>query len=424
MSKKFCNLYNFVKDHNKGLISVIDDLCAEGLFKGRGTKTFLNPSSSMINQLQKMIDKGESDEALVKLKSLFLEGYHENVLPSMAYVSFNRKSVKNLKAKSSSKFNKWNSEINVFDIDSFPEEGETVKQNKDAKGEKSKRGGSEKVLATRIEITNDLLKKYKGDKDFKVYAYAVNSLLTYIKNKDKDEKTYKSICKLLDPNMIISWYILVQPSAKHDNKHIPDVLFSNWAKECYNAPIPSVKLIRELFSTNCWDNKELNHIVEKKKQISGIGLKQTIEEVVSAYNNDYCKLLEDELRFRLSDIMEFDSEDLMTLNLINWDEPQKNLVLFNKIPTCNLLQSEIFKLIQQFIKSNSFLYTPFNPDIVEKIRNRISGAGNGSSNSLYICGGAHRDNIQNMHGSGLGFSLEAFIGGLTAEQKDELKSYL
>lgn len=40
MSKKFCNLFSFVKDHNSALVSVIEDLCADGLFKGRGEKTF------------------------------------------------------------------------------------------------------------------------------------------------------------------------------------------------------------------------------------------------------------------------------------------------------------------------------------------------------------------------------------------------
>jgi hypothetical protein len=420
MSKKFCNLYSFIKDHNKGLVPLVDDLCAEGLFKGRGDKTFLNPNVSLVSKLQKMVDSGNSDEALITLKSLFLEGYHDNLVSSMTYVTFNKKSTKGLKGSSSTKFNKWNSDISVFDVDSFPEEGEAVESAKKEK-KKSIKGSKESV--TRIEITNDLINHYMKDKEQKVFAYAVNSLLGFVKTKDN--KVYNEIHKLLDPNMIISWYILVQPSSRMSSKHISDSLFVKWANKSYKLPIKSVDLLRELMSSNNYDNKDLKAIIEKRKDIKAIGLKDTIADVVKCYNNDYHKLLEDELRFRFSDLVELDGEDIMTLNLLDWDSPKKSLVLFNNIPKSNLLQTEIYKLITQFIKSNAFLYTPYNDDIMKKIKNTISGAGNSSgSSSLYICGGLNRDNIQNMHGSGLEFSLQDFIGGLSSEQKEELKSYL
>ena len=103
---------------------------------------------------------------------------------------------------------------------------------------------------------------------------------------------------------------------------------------------------------------------------------------------------------------------------------KKNLLLFGNIPKSNLLQSEIYKLITQFIKSNAFLYTPYNDDIMKKINNTISGAGGSANNSLYICGGSNRSDIQQMSSGGLDFSLEAFVGGLNSSQITELKSYL
>jgi hypothetical protein len=225
--------------------------------------------------------------------------------------------------------------------------------------------------------------------------------------------------------MILSWYILVQPSAKSGSKYISDSLFGKWYKDLFKSPIKSVELIRELMSSNNYDNKDLKNIIEKRKEIKAIGLKDTINDVEKAYKNNYNKLLEDEIRFRFSDLTEFDGEDIMTLNLIDWDSPKKSLVLFNYIPKSNLLQSEIYKLITQFIKSNAFLYTPYNDDIMKKIKNTISGAGSGSNNSLYICGGSNRDAVQQMPTcGGLEFSLENFVGGLNAEQIDELKSYL
>jgi len=419
MSKKFCNIYSFVKSHNSKLLSIVEDLCAENIFKGRGDKTFLNPSEKMIEELQNMIDKGDSDTALTKLKSLFIEGEHNSLSSSAKYVSFNGKSVTGLKGNQSSTFNKWSSNIMVFDVSEFPKEGEAVASNKK---EKRKKVNGSKESSIRVEVTNELINNYMMEKDHKVFAYATNSLLSFI--KAKDVSLYESIHKLLDPNMILSWYLLVQPSARMGGKHIPDSVFAKWAKKTYKSPVKSVELIRELMSSNNYDNKELKHIIEKRKEIKAIGLKDTIDDVLKAYKSDHHKLLEDELRFRFSDLPEFDGEDIMTLNLVDWDSPQRSLVLFNKIPKSNLLQSEIYKLITQFIKSNAFLYTPYNDDIMKKIKNTISGAGSSTNSSLYICGGSNRDGVQKMACGSLEFSLEDFVGGLNAEQLEELKSYL
>jgi hypothetical protein len=308
----------------------------------------------------------------------------------------------------------------VFDIDSFPEEGEKAESKKVKKGKQNKMGSRESSI--RVEVTNELINNYMLEKDHKVFAHAVNSLLAFVKNKDP--KVYESVHKLLDPNMILSWYLLVQPSARMSGKHIPDSIFAKWANKAYKSPVKSVELIRELMSSNNYDNKELKHIIEKRKEIKAIGLKDTIEDVLKAYKSDYHKLLEDELRFRFSDLTEFDGECIMTLNLVDWDSPQRSLVLFNKVPKSNLLQSEIYKLITQFIKSNAFLYTPYNDDIMKKIKNTISGSGSSSNSSLYICGGSNRDGVQKMTCGSLEFSLEDFVGGLNPEQLEELKSYL
>jgi hypothetical protein len=426
MSKKYCNLYSFVKNNNSDLISIIDDLCAEGLFKGKGApRTFLNPNKKLIKELENDINKGESDLALTKLKSLFLEDVHTSLGKKM-YSNFNKKEIDgdSISTKESKNFNKWSdsTNFNVLELEStsFPVEieGKGIK--------KSKRGSGEifgsKEMAARVEVTNELINKYQKDKKSKVFAYAVNSLLLYI--KDSDKAVYEKVHKLLDPNLVVSWYIMVQPTSYSDNKHINDEIFANWANKKYKLPIQSVELIKELFSSNNYDNKELKAIIEKRKSINGIGLQATINDVIKAYDNNYNKLLEDELRFRFSDLEELDSDCIMTLSLVDWDNPKKSLVLFDNIPKCNLLQSEIHKVITQFIKSNAFLYTPYNDDIIQKIKNSISGAGSGSKSALHICGGSLRDAIKGSSSNVLEFSLADFVDGLSTEQRDELKSYL
>jgi hypothetical protein len=426
MSKKYCNLYSFVNSNNSKLISIIDDLCAEGLFKGKGEKTFLNPNSKLVDELESDINKGNSDEALKKLKSLFIEGHHNKLIKGL-YVTFNSKEINGSKIETqpSKKYIKWNedSKINVLDLlsNSFPEEGKDVESSKKSKTGSNEIKGS-KELALRVEVTNELINDYMSNEESKKFAYALNSLLLFV--KDKDKKVFDHIHKLLDPNLVVSWYIMVQPTSKSSNKHIPDRLFTQWATKKYKLPIKSIELIKELISSNNYDNKQLKSIIEKRKAISGVGLKDTINDVVKAYNNNYGKLLEDELRFRFSDLEELDMDAIMSLNLVDWDSPRKSLVLFDNIPKSNLLQSEIYKVISQFIKSNAFLYTPYNDEIIQKIKNTISGAGSSNKSSLYICGGSLRDEIKNAPCGGLEFSLQEFVGGLSTEQIEELKSYL
>lgn len=426
MSKKYCNLYSFVKNHNANLISIIDDLCAEGLFKGKGKKTFLNPNSKLVKQLEDEINKGNSDEALTKLKSLFLVNDHA-ALGKKMYETFNHKEVdgSTLDVSPSKNYKKWNpdSQLNVLELNSteFPKEGNETKSNKDIKNGSGEIYGS-KESSVRVEVTNELINDYLKNDDSKVFIYGVNSLLTFLKKKEP--KLYETASKLVDSNLVVSWYILVQPTAKTSKKHIPDSIFKRWAKGFHKSPLKNAETLKELFNSNSYDNKELKSIIEKRKGINSVGLKETISEVVNVYNSDYLKLLQDELRFRFTDSCSLDGEDIMTLNLVDWDKPRKSLVLFENIPKSNLLQSEIYKLITKFIKSNAFLYTPYNDDIIQKIQKNISGAGSGSNNLLYICGSNEREKIKNMTCGSLEFSLEDFVGGLTSEQVNELKSYL
>lgn len=426
MSKEYCNLYSYIKKNNDRLITVVEELCAEGLFIGRSKKTFLNPNDELVKKLEEYVNKGEDDEALRKLKSLFLKDVYATIGKGAKLTNFNQNSmdasqleldpVKDLKWKKGL-------ELSIFNLKNteFPTEGEKV----DEKPSKSKKGSGiigSKELASRVHITNELINDYMSNEESKTFAYTLNSLLVYVKEKDK--KVFEHIHKLLDPNLVVSWYIMVQPTSKSNNKHIPDSLFSQWVTKKYKLPIKSVELIKELISSNNYDNKELKTIIEKRKGISGIGLKETIKDVVKAYNNNYNKLLEDELRFRFSDMKELEDDAIMTLNLVDWDSPKKSLVLFDNIPKSNLLQSEIHKVITQFIKSNAFLYTPYNDEIIQKIKNTISGAGGSAKNTLYICGGSLRDELKKSSCGGIEFSLEEFIGGLSTEQRDELKSYL
>ena len=427
-SQKYCNFYSYLKKYNKQFAELaVDDLCLEGLFKSKSIKngrTFLNPSSKMVDALQDLVNAGEWDKATAKAKSLFIEGEYNEKTIKTKVVSFNNKEVDGTKLDVSAPKAKFtpvdNIKYSVLDIQEFPKEGAEVTKEKKEKSE-SKKGSKEN--STRVQVTNALINEYVAHKNKNAFAYHVNSLLSYLKSKDTS--VYEKIHKLLDPNMVLSWYILVQPTMKANSKHISDALFNKWAQTNFKNPIKSVELLKDIISSNKYDTKELKQILEKKKTINDNGLQEVIKDIMTIYNNPL-KLLEDELRFRFSDEVELTHDDIMTLNLIDWDQPKKSMILFvDKLPKSNLLRSELYKLLSKFIKSNAFLYTLYNDDIIKKVRSNISGAGSASKNALYIFGGSNRDEIQQMpEDSSLDFSLEEFVNSLTDAQKAELKSYL
>ena len=133
--QKYCNLHVFVKKNNKDLFAILDDLCAEGLSTQKYPLTFLNPSSSLVKKLENMIDKGEQEQALQKLKSLFIYGKHEVLGKDL--VSYNKKKILNVndlnKLNKSAKFNQWEGKdtISVFEytLSDFPEEDTEIQNN-------------------------------------------------------------------------------------------------------------------------------------------------------------------------------------------------------------------------------------------------------------------------------------------------------
>jgi hypothetical protein len=415
--QKYCNLFTFVKKNNKDLFALIDDLCAESLFKQKYPFTFLNPNKDVVKKLEKLIDNGEQELALEKLKSLFIYGKHDTL--SKDLISYNKKKLTDLaelsKLKKSSNFNQWEGKdtLSVFELthSDFPKEDSEIQ-----KPPISKKGKNEHNL--RVKHTHELMENYLHSENLKPVIYAVNSMLKCIKGKDMN--TYNKIKLLVDPSPIVSWYILVQPT-KTSNKHISDDLFNEWHNSCAQHILPETGELHELFNSNDYENKKLKEVVMKRKSIKEVGLEDTIKEIQEAYNNDHLKMLEDELRFRFSDEEELDREHVVELNLVDWDNPKSSLILLNRLPKSNILRSEIMNIIKEFLKTNAFLYTPYNKSVVDKLKSTISGAGSGDSPVLRLMGEKNKDNILNLTAE---VDLHSLVKSLSKSQKEELASLL
>lgn len=427
-SDTHCSLYGFIKDKNSNLFNILDDMCAVGLFRPRNPVTFLNPSDNLTQELVAMVDSGESEEAFKILQSLFIFGKHDKLDNDM--VSYNRKTystdISGLKKDKS--FVQWKSKDNtsvfIYDLPKFPKEGKSaqppklIRHKRDVEG--SNEGNNKKV-----EVTEHLFKNPTSEKLMHKVAYHLNSLLEHIKNED--ETLFKELSLLMDPNMIVSWFILVQPSKTHhaSNPHINSQLFNSWK---HNDTIKSVNLIKEIFDSNKNDNNnKLAEISNLRKEITREGFSHTKKEIENAYDNKFDKLLEDELRFRFSDDDEFNSFDINELKNIKWDEPKKSLVIVSEPPPACLFKSALHTMMSKFIDSNAFKYTLFNSKIHEKLHQNISGAGNGNANvkkMINILGNKNRKFIKNMEKSDDNKELTKFISSLSSKQVSSLKHLL
>lgn len=424
----YCGLYGFVKDHNKELFAILDDMCAVGLFRPRYPVTFLNPDKKITQKLVDMVMGGESEKAFQKLQSLFIFGKNSSLKGDL--VSYNRKAYETdlSSLKKHDKFSSWDKKENVvfdYNLADFPKEGKSASPPKLIRPKKDINGGSE-GSDKKVKYTENLFKNLNDDKLMHKVAYNLNSLLEHVKKND--EMKYNELALLMDPNMIVSWFILVQPSKIHHatNPHISDDLFNSWL---YTSEVKSAELIRLIFnSDNNNNNNEVAAQSNARRACTKAGFSQTKTEIENAYkDNNIEKLLEDELRFRFSDENEFKPSDINELNNIHWNNPKESLVIVSEPPPACLFIPALHAIMCKFIDSNAFKYTLFNAKIHERLNETISGAGHGNTNvkkMINILGNKNRSFIKNMEKTDENKQLSKFVLSLSKKQVDSLKNLL
>jgi hypothetical protein len=421
-----CSLYGWLKDNNTELFNILEDMCAPGLFRPRHPTTFLNPNEKLTQELVKMCDNGEGEEAFKILSSLFIFGKHSKLDGEL--VSYNRKKYETDLSglKKDNSFIQWKSKDNTavfsYDLPKFPKEGKAAQPPKLERKKRDVEGSSE-GNHKRITDTEELFKDLDNTDNalFKKVARNLNSLLEHVKSKNPSE--FDKIKLLMDPNMVVSWFILVQPTKSTDH-HISDDSYNDWELTEFSS-ITGVETIRSIFESND-KNNDVKDQAKARKDITRVGFKSTQEAVIKAYNN-HVKLLEDEIRFRFSDDTTFEKSDINELSHLNWDEPKKSLVIFSNVSDGCLNNPALHSIMTKFIDSNAFKYTLYNAKIHERLTETISGAGNGNSNvkkMISILGNKNRNFIKNMEKTNENKALSKFVSSLTSKQKSSLKELL
>lgn len=419
--KTYCSLYTFIKRTNPDLYEILDDMCAVGLFRTRNDITFLNPSDKLTNQLIELVEKDQSEEAYKHLKSLFIYGKHNSL--SKDVVSYNNKKygedLSGLKQLSAFKQWKDSQNVSVFDYksDKFPKEGENAERPPMNRSKGKGKKGRWENDNTKAVYTNKLMET----KDYKKVIYALNSLLKDIAHTD----SMTEIKSVIDPNMILTWYIIVQPG-KSKPDYIPHEIFNDWAKQHILEDIPDDKDYLETILKDIEPSKiKLSETQRHRTELKSIeDLKQIQSKISSVYKND-TKKLEDELRFRYSDecdIYMF-NDYVSTLNTIEWDEPSNSLVLLKDLNSMN--NTAVLHCLKKFISSSAFNYTLLNEDMYNKLTKSISGAGSGKGKKMIkILGNKHREMFKNTKSIKTIEKIESLLSHLSTKERAHIKSMM
>ena len=420
--KTYCSLYTFIKRTNPDLYEILDDMCAVGLFRTRNDITFLNPSDKLTNQLIEMVEKDQSEEAFKNLKSLFIYGKHNTLNKDV--VSYNNKNygedLSGLKQLSAFKQWKDSQNVSVFDYksDKFPKEGESAERPPMGRKGKGKKGRGEDDNA-KVLYTAELMKT----EDPKKVIYALNSLV-----KSLDDKMLKKVKSIIDPNMILTWYIIVQPGKTND-EYISNDMFNEWTRDNKLDNLhENTDVLKKILNEIAPCKSELMEIKQNRATASenSDSLEDCQKTIKSIYQNNMTKLLEDELRFRYSDETHDDmfKNYIGALEMINWNKPSDDLVLFDGM--CSKMQNNaVSACLAQFIKSSAFNYTLLSNGMCEKLSNSISGAGSGKGKKMIkMLGNKHREMFKNIKSVKTVEKIESLLSHLSAKERAHLKSMM
>lgn len=443
---KFCNLRAFIKEHNKKLDNVIDDICAGHLFTQRRAVTFLNPTSSKL--IEKLSDsKVDAEERFKMMRSLFIDGRHPNGV-SKGLHSLNRKKIEeDLASVTKHRANQWEtfnkSVVYDYSADHIPKEGESIvitkKQNVKGKGESGHENCSYKVTQ---ELFKDMDHMSKEELHVKV-TRTLSSLLGSF--KDTNSELFNKCIEALDPNMSLSWFILVKPSPMSSynescNDYISSDIFDQWYDNVYSDEAlrgnMNAKIIQDIFTNDSVYKTDRSKVQKqsltrhkfKDACIASTSTKgELIKSLVEAYSefnsNPEIKLLEDELRFHYSDAFgkKFNKDTVHDLLHLNWKDFGSSSIIFNKFISDSVASQELCDIRSSFISSNAFLYVNYDDSIFQKITNLVAGAGEGKRKVITILGKKSR-NMHKMEYPKM--SLAKFVKSLSSSEKAELKKLL
>ena len=442
MAKRYCDVLRYVEKNDKDFYEIIDNLCAEYLYRNNNRETtYLLPNKELI----KKINSKKEEEALDMLRSLIIRGM---------YKSGSSGKVVNLLGKTIDDVKELNDNIKLFSGALWGNDKKIVYNYSGADvpnavktASKSKSGGScpysdmvnggkGNAVGERTQLTKKLVDSYNDDKS--VFKENIASLLHYLETNHK--AAYDSCCYVVDNNPMVTWFLIME-LGKTKNLILSDDIFKEWNNKGGILPVDD----SEKVYSDCFENVETGDSLSEINKIrqnllefkcSKVELPNAVvkeykdfvnntsiypELLQSVYKADpLLKVLQDEIRFLYGDDEFFcESETIHNLQSLVF----KNSTSQNDLTICDsslykkLIKPNEFFLsgLEHFVKSQSLLYVPLNKSKHDKIVKSISGG-----NTITYKGGA----LRKKKAGNSKLSLKALISSIKSLSKvdqDELK---
>jgi hypothetical protein len=453
MPTRYCSVLKYIQKNNKPFYEIIDELCADYLYRANNRETtYLLPNADLIKQIKE--EKREED-ALDKLKSLILKGKYTADSSGKVFNILNSQldNIAELN-KSIDRFNGelWGNESKLvyeYKSKNVPSATKPVASSKKggAFGMLEMNGygepfdmhqvkGGDNTLKCRENLSEKLLKEDSTES----YKQHSASLINYIKFNNED--VYESLCYVIDNDPLITWYLFME-KGKTENLLISNEIFNTWCNDGNPLPVDNVdQIYSDCF--NVAKNINLGEINSKRTNLlTNFGNKVELpSRVAELYKNSIAesnypehlntiygadpllKLLQDEVRFlnakdNKGEQFFCNKEISQNLNMMVWKNQteQTDLNLCNKELYEQLVKPNDFFMsgIVSFVNSQSFLYTPLSDEKHTKIEAAISGG----SNIIYRGGALRKKQSKSKKLSLVG--LVATIKSLDQDSIEELK---
>lgn len=458
---QYVSLLSLIKNESKALYKIVDDLCLDQMFRSQKYKnTFLMPNDTLVKHISDLVEKDDDIKAIDLIRSLFLKGHYQpkdftkgakigtlQYTPSV--LSQPEEVAKHIKASQktiiATREGAHATVVYQYDSKVAPATGAGVTGGLELVGTIS--GGE--LNDARHKAFKDLTKKMMDSKDpSKIvdrFHAAVHKLLVKI---ESDKEKVERVKYYLSYNVILSWFLLTMPS-KNDpvikldedeikNFPVDDMAPSNslWNK-FKNEPVDNVKILAD-------NKKHRGDCINAGKPIMLSKIKEcyqdhlkheTIARAYPGQNGANLKMLVDELRYTYGDIkyisnIEHIDDMVHSLLRIDWNEPSRYLCVCCPSTQTDLkLCPEVFLSGPMcFVKSLYFLYVPVTKSQEESLMKQIDGGSISGGNpaeirSVIFTGGslsAHTNATTVAHAS----RMEQFLGGLSAEERAQLKEML
>lgn len=423
-AEKYCNLLKYLKKHNPEFFDTIVEICGTHLLTFRKDTIFLMPNKELTKKIVKSTDR---EATLYDCAKLFIkEDKKSNYNHKQVNVNF--KDLKELYNDTADNSKTFKMTVYAWDKDTFPEEGELVPRQKKSR---SAKGSSE---CNKKKFICALMTYAASDQSHQKVLYSYMASLVHHCKATMDNDKFTDLMKKFDPNIIVTWYIFLQPGmCDNNNMNIPTDVFNEWCKDgklSIDEDFPSnckTGYLLDILNTTKTNIEKINETnkqrVELKNETSDTELLKKIKET---YDNNLITVLEDEIRFVYSecDLIEILKEHIQNLTIIDWNGPEEQLIVL-----CKPVYGEKYNCLLKFIQSDAFHYQYLDDNVMEKIEKALKnkeGAGSGrkTKKMFTILGLKHKQKLKEMGSKDHTQMFKNLVNSLSSDQKKLLKSLL